>query len=115
MVEYDGKLYFEGYESTYGAELYSYDGTNVTRISDIYSGTNSSYAKMITVLNDTLYFVATNNTYGYEWYSYDGTNIVRRTDIRSGGSDGVYPWSGNAKVYNNKIYFFSFNQISYII
>ena len=60
---------------------------------------------MLTVFNDTLFFVSTNNTYGYEWYSYDGTNIVRRTDIRTGGSDGVYPWSGNAKVYKNKIYF----------
>ena len=85
--------------------MYSYDGTNLTRISDIYTGSNSSYAKMLTVFNDTLFFVSTNNTYGYEWYSYDGTNILRRTDIRTGGSDGVYPWSGNAKVYKNKIYF----------
>ncbi|MBT5224321.1 MAG: hypothetical protein HOM19_02690, partial [Candidatus Marinimicrobia bacterium] len=105
LVDYNGKLYFEGYNDTYGAELYSYDGTNVARITDIYSGSSSSYAKSMTILNDTLYFVATNNTYGYEWYSYDGTNIARRTDIRSGASDGVYPWGGIAKVYNSKIYF----------
>ena len=104
LIEYQGKLYFTGYESNYGAELYSYDGSTVTRITDINSGVRSSYAKYLSVLNDTLYFVSTTNAYGYEWYSYDGSSVTRRTDIRAGASDGVYTY-GNAKVYKDKIYF----------
>ena len=104
MIVYNGKLYFVGYESTYGAELYSYDGSSVTRVADVYDGSGSGYAKYLSVLNDKLYFVSRTNSYGYEWYSYDGSTVTRLTDIRSGQSDGVYTY-GKAKVYKSKIYF----------
>ena len=104
LVVYDGKLFFQGNESSKGTELYSYDGSNVTRITDIYSGQGSSYPKQLRVFNNKLYFVAYDNSYGYEWYSYDGSTVERKTDIREGASDGVYTY-GTAKVYNNKLYF----------
>ena len=51
---WNNKLYFVGNDGSYGDELYSYDGSSFTRITDIYSGSNSSSPNYFTVYNDKL-------------------------------------------------------------
>ncbi len=105
---YGGKMYFVGDDGTYGSELWSYDGSTATRLTDIYEGSNSSEPKYLTVFDNKLFFVATNSTYGFEWYAFDGSTVTRKTDLYSGASNGIDPWTYGgiqAIVYNDKLYF----------
>ena len=96
---WNNKLYFVGNDGSYGDELYSYDGSSFTRITDIYSGSNSSSPNYFTVYNDKLYFSAYNSTYGTELYVYDGSTVSLVKDYVSGSQSG-FGWGGMA-VYNN--------------
>ena len=100
---WNNKLYFVGNDGSYGDELYSYDGSSFTRISDIYSGSNGSSPNYLTIYNDKLYFSARNSTYGTELYVYDGTNVSLVADNASGSTSG-FGWGG-MKVYKDKLYF----------
>ena len=102
-IVWNNKLYFVGNDGSYGDELYSYDGSSFTRITDIYSGSNSSSPNYFTVYNDKLYFSAYNSTYGTELYVYDGTNVSLVADNASGSASG-FGWGG-MKVYKDKLYF----------
>ncbi len=102
-IVYNGALYFVGNDGSYGDELYSYDGSSFTRISDIYSGSNSSSPNYLTVFNDKLYFSAYNSSYGTELYVYDGTSVDTVSDYASGSTSG-FGWGGMA-VFNNKLYY----------
>jgi ELWxxDGT repeat protein len=86
--EYHGRLYFSAYEPMHGAELWSYDETNLLRISDINvdiapdptnAAPHSAFPRELTVFNDTLYFTATSSTnpLNYELWKYDTTNGVQ--------------------------------------
>ncbi len=100
---WNNKLYFVGNDGSYGDEIYSYDGSSFTRITDINSGSNSSSPNYFTVYNDKLYFSANNSTYGTELYVYDGTNVSLVADNASGSTSG-FGWGG-MKVYKDKLYF----------
>ena len=102
-VVYNGKLYFSGNDGSSGDELYSYDGSSFTRVSDINSGSSSSSPKHFTAYNDKLYFFAS-AAYGSELYVYDGSSVSLVQDLASGTTGGVNPMAGMA-VYNNKLYF----------
>ena len=101
---YKNKLYFLGNDGSYGDEVYSYDGSSFTRVSDIYSGSNSSSPKHFTVYNDKLYFFGYNSDYGNELFVYDGSNVSIVKDLASGSTGGVNAYSG-MEVYKDKLYF----------
>ena len=102
-VIYKNKLIFVGNDGTYGDEIYSFDGTNFTRLADIYSGSSGSSPNSFTIYNDKLYFGAYSSTYGRELWVYDGTSVSLVKDLASGSQSG-WGW-GTMAVYNNKIYF----------
>jgi ELWxxDGT repeat protein len=53
---YNKKLYFSGYDSNKGVELFSYDETNGAQlVKDIYDGSNGSYPSGFTLFDDKLY------------------------------------------------------------
>ena len=54
MEVYKDKLYFQGYASSTGYELYSYDGTNIALVKDIISGTSGSSPQYFTVVGLSL-------------------------------------------------------------
>jgi len=74
LAAYDGELYFsaDGGDGS-GSELWSYDGTNAQRITEIYAGADSSDPKNLTIYNDNLYFSAINVS-GTLLYSYNGSS-----------------------------------------
>ena len=100
---WNNKLYFVGNDGSYGDELYSYDGSSFTRITDIYTGSNGSSPNYLTIYNDKLYFSARNSTYGTELYVYDGTNVSLVADNASGSTSGF--GYGGMEVYKDKLYF----------
>jgi ELWxxDGT repeat protein len=68
VIEWDNKLYFLGYDSTNGYELWSSDGTDqgTKLVFDINKGASSSIPHNFTVLNNTLYFSADDGVTGDE-------------------------------------------------
>jgi ELWxxDGT repeat protein len=63
-----------------GAQLWTYDGTNLTRWS-AFAGSGGIYQF---VFNDTLYFMANDGLTGYELWKFDGSNVSQVADIEPG-------------------------------
>jgi len=78
MAVFNNALYF-GANGNDGAgyELWKYDGTTATRVTDIWSGTGDSNPAYLTVYNGALYFSANGNDGGIKLWKYDGTNAAR--------------------------------------
>jgi ELWxxDGT repeat protein len=72
MVSYNGDLYFVADDGTHGEELMKYDGTSVTRLTDINSGGDSD-VRNLHVYNNELYFGAYDGAQSSLW-KYDGTS-----------------------------------------
>ena len=66
-------LYFKGYDTTNGYELWKSDGTasGTVMVKDIRSGSSSSNPNYLTVLGNTLFFQANDGFIGVELYSTD--------------------------------------------
>ena len=110
---FNNKLYYQGYSSTTGYELYSYDGTDVGLVADIKSGSdnsgwiNSSYPQNFTVFDDKLFFSADDGTIGSELFYYDGSTATG-IDIYTGSSTSGNPnssWPYSFAVLNDTLYF----------
>lgn len=90
-VVYDGTLYFSGSDEGEGNELYSYDGSSISQVADIYSGSKASSPDGFVVYDGggghKLYFAATDGAAGRELRRYDGTNVERVADVNSGSGD----------------------------
>jgi ELWxxDGT repeat protein len=90
-------LYFRATGSDSKTDLWKYDGTNPTRVTD----TNSNPSHL-TVFKDALYFNATSSTGGMELWKFDGTSATLVADIN--------PGVGNSNptfltVFNDVLYF----------
>jgi ELWxxDGT repeat protein len=68
FTEFNGKVYFTGFRSDVGAELFSYDGTSVVLEGDINTGTASSAPDNLYATSDTLYMTAFTFSIGREPY-----------------------------------------------
>jgi trimeric autotransporter adhesin len=67
------KVFFRAYTPDNGMELWESDGTEAgtVMVKDIYSGSESSIPRYLTVVDGHLLFLAYTTTYGWEWYNYD--------------------------------------------
>ena len=98
MTVHDGKLYFEAGDAG-ERELYEYNGTSSTQISNINSSANINLFNMASA-GGYLFFNADDGTSGSELYVYDGENFTP-FDIREGGASSPSRFT----VYNDKLYF----------
>ena len=96
-IVYKDKLYFQGYASSTGYELYSYDGTDIALVKDITSGTSGSNPQDFIVSGDKLFFVAL-----YKLFYYDGSDVTEAS-----GTSGLNPLFLTA--FNDTIYFEGYN------
>lgn len=104
---YNNSLYFYGYDTAHGCELWVYDGSSLPHIVyDIIPGPLSSYPDGIIgdnmmVVNNKLYFLATNDTSYYELFVYDGVNPPHiAADINPAGSSNILdPVADNGIIY----------------
>jgi ELWxxDGT repeat protein len=76
LVEFNGVLYFNGEDLSKGQELWKCDGTNVSRVTDIYTNAGDADPQSLTVFQGRLYFYATDAT-GRGLWRFDGTNATR--------------------------------------
>jgi ELWxxDGT repeat protein len=105
LVVYNNALYFAASDGTHGIELWKYDGTNATRITDLSPGSVNSFVSSLAVFNGALYFRGsgtTNGTIDLQLWKYDGTSVTRISNIHPGGA-GFNPIG--LTVYNSALYF----------
>jgi len=117
ITEFNNKLYFRAKGPFTGTELYSFDGTNSSLVSDIYSGMQgwgfqSSNPNHLTVSNSNLYFTATDGTYGdsiklFKTDMNDLTTEVVKLNLQGGHTHYVRMID-----YNNKLYYTSYDNLN---
>lgn len=75
LTNVNGTLFFSGFTTTEGRELWKSDGTNggTTLVKDIQSGAGFGLPENLTVVGSTLYFSADDGTNGQELWKSDGT------------------------------------------
>jgi ELWxxDGT repeat protein len=102
---YDGKLYFaaDGCGGQ-GIELYKWDGSNVTLVADLNSGSGSSSPRYLYVAGGLLFFSADDGIEGEEFYKFDGTTISLVANVNTGGGVGSSP---KARFESNGYLYFS--------
>jgi ELWxxDGT repeat protein len=82
-------VYFTAYHPTYGYELWkSTNGASATLVTDLYSGTGSSYPQNLTVFGSFVYFTATDDVDGNELFrtSGSGATIIQDLNITAGSN-----------------------------
>ena len=87
LVLWNGALYYGAQESAYGVELWRFNGSAQTRITDISPGAADANPEAIYAAQDGLYFRARTATHGMELYRYDGATALRLADINPGPAD----------------------------
>ena len=103
-------LFFTASTSAEGHELWKTDGTTTGTqlVQDIYSGSNSSNASNLTVMDGVIYFAASSSGNGTELWRTDGTSSGTSSvkDIDSGSNSS---WPSSLTVVNygtvNTLYF----------
>lgn len=107
LKTFNGKVYFNGYDSQTGLELWSTDGTPVgtTLVKDIVTGTGNSGVGSFTEYNSRLYFAA-NDATGSHLYWTDGTSTGTQQLSSPGGAPATTVNVGDKwMVYNDSLYY----------
>ncbi len=92
LTSVNGTLYFSGFTTSDGSELWKSDGTNggTVLVSDIQPGVGSGLPEYLTAVGSTLYFSANDGSSGQELWRSDGTangtTLVK--DLVPGGGHG---------------------------
>lgn len=89
ITEYNGSLYFDGYDPSIG--FYQLCEYNLTTEKITYhpltSSNNGNSTNDYTIYNNKLFFAASDGTHGIELWSYDGTNKpVQVADVAAGSA-----------------------------
>jgi len=102
---FNNELYFQGYSTTYGYELWKYDGVNApSMVADTRSGSSNGYSKHLTVFNNELYFVALDSFDGTTLWKTDGTTTG--TSMVADINPGAFGANMNyLTVFNNELFF----------
>ncbi len=87
LIAAKDKVYWTGYSSTYGSEIWTSDGTaSGTQVIDLVPGSSSSYVSAIFPINDSIVFAYNDGVTGAELWVSDGTlggtSLIK--DIRVG-------------------------------
>ena len=111
LAVFNNALYFCGSGTTNGTidlQLWKYDGTSVTKITEINPAGGGFNPSGMTVYNNALYFSANDGTNGMELWKYDGSNVSLGADINPGsGSSNPSSFC----VFNGSLYFAASNSI----
>ena len=128
---YKDKIYFAGYDNTKGIEFFSYDATNGAQIvSDLYSGSGSSYPSYFMIFDNKLYFKGGYNTnassksvpdVGSDAAGSSGSSMSHNDDVLKFdgttvsvvdmGNDAKYiNLFGESAIYKNKMYLSAFTE-----
>jgi len=104
---YRNLLYFSAYEPTNGDELYCYDGTNVSRVTDINPGSGNSFPQQLTIMGNELFFSANSGTSkaNYELWTYNGTSASQVTNIYPDSGSDFSSYPSGISLFNNALYF----------
>ena len=103
FIDYAGALYFQANDGTHGEELMRWNGVAVTPITDIVTGSGSSYAEDPVVYDGKLHFVSTDTTdFSQSIYSWDGADVTQETQSGDVGPDQTIR---HLTVFENEIYF----------
>ncbi|MEY3458493.1 MAG: Cyclolysin, partial [Planctomycetota bacterium] len=92
LTNVNGTLYFSGFTTTEGRELWKSDGTTTgtVLVKDIRAGAESGLLENLTAVGTTFYFSANNGINGEELWKSDGTSdgTVLVKDLVPGSGDG---------------------------
>lgn len=111
MYNWNGELYFIGYDSSVGLELFVLKNhttpvaiTDMTAPGQRYLGLEPSrHLSAITSIGNKLYFTGYNSNTGIELWEYDGINAPKLAcDINPGSANG---FPANFLLFNGKLYF----------
>jgi ELWxxDGT repeat protein len=102
LVLWNGALYYGAQESSFGVELWRFNGSTQTRVTDINAGAADGNPEGIYAAADGLYFRARTSTHGMELYRYDGATALRVADINPGAADSN---PGDFCAFGGHIYF----------
>ena len=81
-------LFFGADDGTTGRELWRFDGTDATRITDINPGAGDAGIGAIGQFEDAVYFAADDGVNGSELWRYDGATTTMIADINPAGGAG---------------------------
>jgi ELWxxDGT repeat protein len=94
----NNKLYFIGYTSTYGEELYQYSEGNITVVKDVIPGGNYYFGNGETeVVGNSLYYIKYHATEGCKLYVTDGTEVNTKLLHTFGTAGGCPSYLTNFK------------------
>jgi ELWxxDGT repeat protein len=102
LALWNGALYYGAQDSTSGVELWRFNGSTQTRLTDIHPGVADAYPESIYPTVNGVYFRAQTSTHGMELYRYDRSVAFRVGDINPGPA-GSNP--GEFCAFAGSIYF----------
>jgi ELWxxDGT repeat protein len=102
LALWNGALYYGAQDNTFGVELWRFNGSVQTRVTDINAGAADAYPEGIYPASDGLYFRARTASHGMELYRYDGVAAQRLADIAPGPADS---FPGEFCAFGNHVYF----------
>jgi ELWxxDGT repeat protein len=116
LTVYEGELYFAARDGRHGNELFRYNGSEVSLVKDLNTGTTrttegevpaSSNPQHLTVYDGALYFAANDGETDQELWRYDGTAVEQVADICKGECGRQEPGSSPAELtkYDGSLYF----------
>lgn len=120
FTTFQNSLFFSAYTLNTGIELWRFDGTNVTLVSDINPTAddigfgvlegNDSLPAWLTPWGDRLFFSAYEPRRGAELWSYSSAGVARISDIAPDVNDTIKvlpnnAWPAQLTVFNNALYF----------
>lgn len=117
LTSFNGKLHFSAYDSAHGFELYSYNGSNGQRLTDLFANDSSgaywggnvnNFRYNFCVFKNKLFFSGNNGTKGFELFSYDGTNTPKLEADIEAGAESSYP--AHFITDGSKLYFIAYTK-----
>ncbi|MDX1349139.1 MAG: T9SS type A sorting domain-containing protein [Putridiphycobacter sp.] len=114
---YQNNLYFPGYDSLHGFELWKFDGSTASLALDILPGSNSGffesngiyggYRPNLILYNNLLCFVATDSIHGAELWQYDGNSAQMIQDVNqyNASLQSVVTYPLFVELFDDKLYF----------